>query len=71
MAGGEGCTNRALKGGVCIKHEARVIQKLCSIEGCTSHIVKGEECVLGMESADGCFYLVSLCCLLSWDLTPA
>ncbi len=39
----EGCTNQVYRGGVCIKHGAKV--KRCSIEGCTNHIVKGGVCM--------------------------
>ena len=39
---GEGCTNQALKGGVCWRHGAR--RKLCSTEGYTNIVVKGGVC---------------------------
>ena len=39
----EGCTNRAVKGGVCIKHGAET--KRCSSEGCTKQAQKGGTCV--------------------------
>jgi hypothetical protein len=38
----EGCSNLAQKGGVCIKHGAKV--KLCSSEGCTNKVQKGGVC---------------------------
>eukprot|EP00985_Skeletonema_marinoi_P024831 scaffold17643_cov67-Skeletonema_marinoi.AAC.1 len=41
----EGCTNRVVKGGVCVKHGAKVEAKRCSSEGCTNHVVKGGVCV--------------------------
>jgi hypothetical protein len=39
----DGCTNHAAKGGVCIKHGAKV--KRCSSEGCTNHAKKGGVCI--------------------------
>jgi hypothetical protein len=39
----EGCTNRAVKGGVCIRHGAKV--KLCSSDGCTNQAKKGGVCI--------------------------
>lgn len=39
----EGCTNNAVKGGVCIRHGAK--RKTCSREGCTNNAVKGGVCV--------------------------
>ena len=39
----EGCTNNALKGGVCSSHGAK--KKICSHEGCTSYAQKGGVCV--------------------------
>ena len=38
----EGCTKQAKKGGVCIRHGAKV--KLCSHEGCTNQIKQGGVC---------------------------
>jgi hypothetical protein len=40
----DGCTNKAQKGGVCIKHGAKIERKLCSSEGCTNIAVKGGVC---------------------------
>jgi hypothetical protein len=37
----DACTNHAVRGGVCIKHGAKIEYKRCSVEGCTNHIVKG------------------------------
>jgi hypothetical protein len=37
-----GCTNQAIKGGVCWRHGAKV--KLCSSAGCTNHGVKKGVC---------------------------
>ena len=34
----DGCTNQVVKGGVCIRHGAKV--KLCSSEGCTNQAIK-------------------------------
>ena len=39
----EGCNNKVVKGGVCIKHGVRV--KRCSQDGCGNHVVKGGVCV--------------------------
>ena len=55
----EGCTNYAMKGGVCIRHGAKVECKRCSSEGCTNRAVKGGVCKRhGAKtkkcSADGC-----------------
>ncbi len=41
----EGCTNQAQKGGVCIKHGAKVVYKRCSSDGCTNLALKGGVCV--------------------------
>jgi hypothetical protein len=38
----DGCTNRVRKGGVCIRHGAKV--KRCSIEGCNNHAKIGGVC---------------------------
>jgi hypothetical protein len=38
----DGCTNAAKKGGVCVKHGAKV--KRCSSDGCTNMVVKGGVC---------------------------
>src|SRR5210317_1869431 len=38
----EGCTNQAVRGGVCIKHGAK--HKRCSSEGCTNQVVKKGVC---------------------------
>jgi hypothetical protein len=51
------CTNQAVKGGVCIKHGAKL--KRCSSEGCTNQAVKGGVCIKhGAErkrcSTEGC-----------------
>jgi hypothetical protein len=40
----EGCTNNAVKGGVCITHGAKVTRKCCSHEGCTNYAQKGGVC---------------------------
>jgi hypothetical protein len=53
----EGCKNRVVKGGVCVKHGAQL--KRCSSEGCTNQVQKGEVCVkhgaqLKRCSVDGC-----------------
>ena len=39
----EGCANWAVRGGVCVRHGAKV--KLCSSEGCTNIVVKGGVCM--------------------------
>jgi hypothetical protein len=46
------CTNQALRGGVCIKHGAKV--KLCSAEGCTNHAKKGGVCWTHGAKAERC-----------------
>jgi hypothetical protein len=38
----EGCTNIAVKGGVCIRHGAKI--KLCSSEGCTNVVQREGVC---------------------------
>ena len=55
----DGCTNKAQKGGVCVKHGAKVEYKRCSVEGCTNGVIKGGVCVkhgakLKLCSFDGC-----------------
>ena len=39
----EECTNRAVKGRVCMKHGAKA--KRCSSDGCTNQVIKGGVCV--------------------------
>ena len=39
----DGCTNRVIKGGVCIQHGAK--RRLCSSEGCTNQVRKGGVCI--------------------------
>jgi len=40
-----GCTNSSQKGGVCIRHGAKVVKRQgCSHEGCTNFAVKGGVC---------------------------
>ena len=41
----EGCTNYPQKGGVCVKHGAKVYPKRCSRDGCANRVVKGGVCV--------------------------
>ena len=53
----EGCTSFAVKGGVCVKHGAKV--KLCSSEGCTNQTLKGGVCTkhgakVKLCSSEGC-----------------
>ena len=53
----EGCANRAVKGGVCVTHGAKL--KQCSFEGCTNQVIKRGVCVThGAEtkrcSFEGC-----------------
>jgi len=53
----EGCTNQAIKGGVCKRHGAKA--KRCNIEGCTNHAIKGGVCIrhgakLKRCSSEGC-----------------
>jgi hypothetical protein len=38
----EGCTNKVVKGGVCVTHGAK--KKRCSFDGCTSNARKGGVC---------------------------
>ena len=42
LCSSEGCTNIAVKGGVCMKHGAK--RKLCSSDGCTNQAVRGGVC---------------------------
>ena len=39
----DGCTNQAVKGGVCVKHGAKM--KRCSSDGCTNKAQKGGVCI--------------------------
>ena len=53
----EGCTNKAYRGGVCIRHGAK--KKRCSIEGCPNGVIAGGLCIRhGAEikrcSSEGC-----------------
>ena len=53
----DGCTNQAKKGGVCVRHGAKL--KRCSYEGCTNIAVQGGVCMrhgakLKRCSSDGC-----------------
>jgi len=41
----EGCTNGAVKGGVCYTHGAKREVKRCSFKGCTNQVVRGGICV--------------------------
>lgn len=59
----EGCTNYAIRSGVCVKHGAGPSKKQCKIEGCTNQSVKGGVCCkhgakLKLCSAEGCSNLV-------------
>mmetsp|Transcript_7549 Transcript_7549/g.11489 ORF Transcript_7549/g.11489 Transcript_7549/m.11489 type:complete len:103 (-) Transcript_7549:145-453(-) len=38
----EGCINQAVKGGVCVRHGAKL--KLCSTVGCTNNALRGGVC---------------------------
>ena len=40
----EGCTNKAIKGGVCVRHGASLTKKYCSHEGCTKYAQRGGVC---------------------------
>jgi len=40
----EGCTNYAVKGGVCIRHGAKMNRNQCSSEGCANIAIKGGVC---------------------------
>jgi len=44
LCSSEGCTNHALKGGVCIKHGAKPSVKHCTSEGCTNRAKRGGVC---------------------------
>eukprot|EP00984_Skeletonema_dohrnii_P000300 scaffold96_cov77-Skeletonema_dohrnii-CCMP3373.AAC.5 len=44
MCSAEGCSNQAKKGGVCIRHGAKVKVKRCSSEGCTNQAQNGGVC---------------------------
>mmetsp|Transcript_20596 Transcript_20596/g.34880 ORF Transcript_20596/g.34880 Transcript_20596/m.34880 type:complete len:249 (-) Transcript_20596:225-971(-) len=57
LCSADGCTNGVIKGGVCIRHGAKV--KRCSSEGCTNLAQRGGVCTkLGAKkklcSSDGC-----------------
>eukprot|EP00984_Skeletonema_dohrnii_P025198 scaffold14311_cov150-Skeletonema_dohrnii-CCMP3373.AAC.5 len=39
----DGCTNKVVEGGVCVKHGAK--KKRCSFEGCNNVVVKGGVCI--------------------------
>ena len=41
----EGCTNIVVKGGVCIKHGARVEYTRCKSKGCTNFAIKERVCI--------------------------
>ena len=42
----KGCTNQAVKGGVCVTHGAKVrARKQCRIKGCTNQFQKGGVCI--------------------------
>jgi len=41
----EGCTSHAKKGGVCVKHGAKITRKNCSREGCTKLAARGGVCI--------------------------
>ncbi len=43
LCSSDGCTNIVVRGGLCIRHGAKV--KLCSIEGCTNQAKNGEVCI--------------------------
>jgi hypothetical protein len=42
--GVQGCTNHIVKGGLCIRHGAKITRKRCSSEGCTNQAKKGGVC---------------------------
>ena len=55
----EGCKNRVVKRGVCVKYGAQVKRKLCSSEGCTNIVVNGGVSIrhgakVKLCSSDGC-----------------
>eukprot|EP00984_Skeletonema_dohrnii_P036290 scaffold37098_cov139-Skeletonema_dohrnii-CCMP3373.AAC.1 len=55
----DGCTNHVQKGGVCIRHGAKVTRKLCSKEGCKNIAVAGGVCrrhgaKVKLCSSEGC-----------------
>ena len=41
----DGCTNLAKKGGVCVRHGAKVTMRRCSSEGCMNFVRKGGVCI--------------------------
>jgi hypothetical protein len=45
----EGCSNQAVKGGVCVTHGAKVTKKQCSFEGCICMLGGKEEYVSHMD----------------------
>jgi hypothetical protein len=44
LCSSEGCTSHAQKGGVCVRHGAKVEYKRCSSEGCTNYAQKRGLC---------------------------
>ena len=42
LCSSDGCTNQAVRGGVCVKHGAKL--KRCSSEGCTNQVQKKGVC---------------------------
>jgi hypothetical protein len=41
----EGCTNQAVRGGVCVTHGAKRYVYICSFEECTNQALKGGVCI--------------------------
>ena len=41
----EECTNKAVQGGVCRRHGAKVEIKLCSYEGCVNQVINNGVCI--------------------------
>jgi len=61
LCSSEGCAKYAQKGGVCIRHGAKV--KRCNVEGCTNYSINGGVCIrhgakVNRCSFDGCTNIV-------------
>jgi len=59
LCSSDGCTNISRKGGVCMRHGAKVTHKRCSAEGCTNQVQRGGVCKkhgakLKLGSKEGC-----------------
>ena len=53
----DGCTNKAVQGGVCKKHGAKVNRYECRSEGCTNKVVQGGVCIRHGAKTKRCSWL--------------